>query len=374
MFSIIEIKALNAKINNDSLNKSNPCKELAILSAQLTNESFECIQNCYFNSKDRIISKNIDSAIYLIKQSISLLDSVILMTNDSNLIGINLAKNARNFSIDAYRCLKYLNSNNTFNTEILLKKAMYFCENATIDAYHSSLYLFDKTKKEIKQDIEKESKNLTPIEKIITKLDVDQSLFAILIADLNEKKETNSKEITKLNDDLYNSKNATLNAQLNAQLKDLEIQKTILNKRLNDAQQRLNSINLLIAERDKPKTDSINIKDNAKISEHTKHKNNNEWNKQIKVNSEMPDDLIYQIQLGVFKSKVLESFFKGLNPIYTTITENGVCYSIGLFEKYIDAKEAKNNIINMGLTKSFIVAYYNKKKISIVEAAKLEKK
>jgi hypothetical protein len=139
-----------AKTKNDSLKYSNYCKELAIKSAQMANESFEFAQNCYFHSNNKNILQNIDSAIYFIQQAISLLDSTLLSANDSSIIGIKLAKSARDFSIDAYRSLKSINAESNFNTKILLKKAMYFSENATINSYHSSLYLIDLVKKETK--------------------------------------------------------------------------------------------------------------------------------------------------------------------------------------------------------------------------------
>jgi len=75
----------------------------------------------------------------------------------------------------------------------------------------------------------------------------------------------------------------------------------------------------------------------------------------------MPEILIYQIQLGVFKTKVLPETFKGLTPIYTTTSDKGTCYSIGLFEKLTDATEARTNIVKLGLKDAFVVAYLNKK-------------
>lgn len=372
IFGIIGISESYAKTNNDSLKKSNSCKELAIKSAQMANESFEFAQNCYFHSQNSNISQNIDSAIYFIQQSISLLDSTLLLANDSNIIGIKLAKNARNFSIDAYRCFKSINSESTVNNKVLLKKAMYFSENATIDSYHSSLYLIDQLKKETGNKKNSDVKNISPSEKVITKLDIDQSLFTILKEDLIEKKEANSKEIVKLTEELFNITDSNKQLKLKSRLKELETQKTTLEQKQNDAQQKLTTINLLIEEREKmpnankPKIDTTYIKNKNFVTD--------EWGQQIKANSEMPDFLIYQIQLGVFKSNVLAETFRGLTPIYTTISDKGISYSIGVFEKLSDAQEAKNNIKSMGLTDAFIVAYYKKKKISLAEASKLEKK
>lgn len=358
--------------NLDSLKKSNSCKELAIKSAQMANKSFEFTQNCYFYSQKSNFSQTIDSAIYFSQLSISLLDSTLLHANDSNTLGIKLAENARVFSIDANRCLKSISSENTLNTKTLLKKAMYFSENATIDSYHASLYLIDLVKKETRTENKSDIKNNNSSDKVITKLDIDQSLFTILKEDLIEKKDVKTKEMVKLTDALFNTSDQNQQKKIKSRIKELETQKTMLEQKQNDAQQKLTKINLLIEEREKmpptnqPKTDTTITKNKAFITD--------EWGQQLKSNSEMPEFLIYQIQLGVFKSNVLEETFKGLTPIFTTISDNGVIYSIGVFEKLSDAQEAKNNIKSMGLTDAFIVAYYKKKKISLAEASKLEKK
>lgn len=372
ILGFVTISESYAKISNDSLKKSNPCRELAIKSAQMADESFKFTQNCYFNSNKSNISKNIDSAIYFIQQSISLLDSTLLLANDSNIIAIKLAKNARNFSIDAYRCFKSINSSNEVNHKALLKKAMYFSENATIDSYHSSLYLVDQLKKDTENKKNSDVKDNSPSEKVITKLDIDQSLFTILKENLIEKKETNTKEIVNLTEDLFNTTDPNKQDKIKSRLKELETQKTSLEQQQNDAQQKLTTINLLIEERDKTLTTNKLSSDTAFIKNKTVI--TDEWGQQLKANSEMPDFLIYQIQLGVFKSNVLAETFKGLTPIYKTNSDKGIIYSIGVFEKLSDAQEAKKNIKSMGLTDAFIVAYYKKKKISLAEASKLEKK
>lgn len=374
IYLIFVVNAISESYANniDSLKKSNSCKELAIKSAQMANKSFEYTQNSYFYSQNSNTSQNIDSAIYFIELTISLLDSTLLRANDSNIVGIKLAENARDFSIDAYRYLKSINSENTLNAKTLLKKAMYSSENATIDSYHASLYLIDLLKKETRAENKSDTKNSNSSDKVITKLDIDQSLFTILKEDLIEKKDVKTKEMVKLTDDLFNTSDQNQQKKIKSRIKELENQKTMLEQKQNDAQQKLTKINLLIEEREKlpptnqPKTDTTITKNKAFITD--------EWGQRLKSNSEMPEFLIYQIQLGVFKSNVLEETFKGLTPIFTTISDNGVIYSIGVFEKLSDAQEAKNNIKSMGLTDAFIVAYYKKKKISLAEASKLEKK
>lgn len=360
--------------NNTLLPGTNVPKELAIKSAQMAHKSLEFNQKCYFFAAHEGFSQNIDTALFFLRRSISLLDSVLLFANDSNLTAINLAKSARNNSIDAYRALKSIHVSDLKQSKAFLKKAMYYTENATVDAYHSSLYLMDKVKTENKAVENVKEPEIKVTEKKITKLDIDQSLFTILKEDISQKKTENSNEIVKLTDELFNAKDPVTQTKLKKQLKELEAQKTNLETKQNQADQKLTAINTLIEKREQKITPARYQEDSLRVASFTKPIITDEWNKQIKSNTELPDGLIYQVQLGVFKSDVLAETFKGLTPIYTTNTDKGVCYSIGLFEKFNDAKEAKNNIKEMGLTDAFVVAYFKKKKITLAEAAKLEKK
>ena len=148
--------------------------------------------------------------------------------------------------------------------------------------------------------------------------------------------------------------------------------KFLIWKKNSDAEAKLLTINNLIAENEKNKINPKTQKDT--IFSKTIGNFKDEWNKPIKTDADLPVFLVYQLQLGVFKANVLPETFKGLTPIYSKITDNGVCYTTGLFEKLSDAREAKKNVNAMGLTDAFIVAYYNKKKITLPEAVKLEKK
>ena len=145
-----------------------------------------------------------------------------------------------------------------------------------------------------------------------------------------------------------------------------------MRKKNNDALAKLLTINTLIENRDEAITNNKTQKDT--IFSKSIAKKNDEWNNPIKSDIDIPEFLVYQVQLGVFKNAVPIEEFKGFTPIYSKKTEKGVSYSTGLFEKLADAKEAKNTIQSMGLTDAFIVAYYNKKKITFAEAMKLEKK
>jgi hypothetical protein len=351
------------------ITKSDICKQFAIQSAQSADQSFVYSQKSHFEPHSASTAYNIDAAISFIKESINYLDSALILASDSAKLAIKHANIARNSAIDSYNTLLQLkNSNYNSQKKELSEKAVFYASNTTVEAYYASFYFTDK--KKIKEKIEKPK--VDTAEKQITKLDIDQTLFTLLKVDLNEKGEINKQEISKLTAELAKTKDLLKQEKLKSQLKDLELKKKDLEEKNKDAQQKLTAINILTEERDKSGAKTTSPRDTIFSKSITK--TNDEWNKQIKSGDEIPNYLVYQVQLGVFKANVESETFKGLTPIYSKTTESGVSFTTGLFEKLSDATEARSHIQSMGLKDAFIVAYYNKKRITIAEAVKLEKK
>lgn len=353
---------------SDLIAKSDICKQFAIQSAQSADQSFVYSQKNHFEPHSASSAYNIDAAISFIKESINYLDSALILASDSAKLGIKHANIARNSAIDSYNTLIQLKNSSYNKKKELSEKALFYASNTTVESYHASFYFTDK--KKIKEKIE--IPKVDTAEKLITKLDIDQTLFTLLKVDLNEKGDANKKEIEKLTVELAKTKDLLKQGKLKSQLKDLELKKKDLEEKNKDAQQKLIAINILTEERDKSGTKTSSQRDTIFSKSITK--TNDEWNKQIKSGDEIPNYLVYQVQLGVFKANVESETFKGLTPIYSKTTETGISFTTGLFEKLSDATEAKSHIQSMGLKDAFIVAYYNKKRITIAEAVKLEKK
>lgn len=95
----------------------------------------------------------------------------------------------------------------------------------------------------------------------------------------------------------------------------------------------------------------------------------------IQINPEIPEGLIYRIQMAVFKNPVTPSFFKGITPIFgfKGVNAAAATYYAGLFRRQADATRALTAVKSKGFKDSFIVALMSGKPVSSDRAAVLEK-
>jgi hypothetical protein len=95
----------------------------------------------------------------------------------------------------------------------------------------------------------------------------------------------------------------------------------------------------------------------------------------IIIDPEIPEGLIYRIQIAVFRNPVVPSYFKGITPIYgfrVTGTDK-IIYYAGMFRKNSDAGKALVIVKSKGFKDAFIIAMSGNKKVSSDRAAVLEK-
>jgi len=98
-------------------------------------------------------------------------------------------------------------------------------------------------------------------------------------------------------------------------------------------------------------------------------------NAKIIIDPEIPDGLIYRIQMGVFRNPVAPAFFKGLTPIYgfKVAGTDKTYYYAGMFRRSEDARNALTAVKGKGFKDSFVVPLSEGKSITADRAALLEK-
>jgi len=95
----------------------------------------------------------------------------------------------------------------------------------------------------------------------------------------------------------------------------------------------------------------------------------------ITIDPEVPEGLIYRIQIAVFRNPVSPVFFKGISPVYGFRNEGSEpkTYYAGMFRRLADARKALAEVKGKGFKDSFISSFNGNKQVSPDRAAVLEK-
>jgi tetratricopeptide (TPR) repeat protein len=95
----------------------------------------------------------------------------------------------------------------------------------------------------------------------------------------------------------------------------------------------------------------------------------------IILNPEIPEGLIYRLQIAVFRNPVSPVFFKGISPVYgfKISGTDKTSYSAGMFRRSSDAIKALATVKAKGFNDAFIISLLDNKSVSAERAASLEK-
>jgi hypothetical protein len=97
-------------------------------------------------------------------------------------------------------------------------------------------------------------------------------------------------------------------------------------------------------------------------------------NQKISIDPDLPEGLVYQIQMGVFSKPVDPSFFKGISPVsgFRVAETDATRYFVGMFRKMTNADRSLLTVKQMGFKDSFITAVLDGKPVSIERASLME--
>jgi hypothetical protein len=88
----------------------------------------------------------------------------------------------------------------------------------------------------------------------------------------------------------------------------------------------------------------------------------------------MPKGLVFRVQVGAFKNKVPDYFFREFTPVSGEVLRNGLtAYLAGFFEGSVSAMAARKAIRESGYKDAFVVAYCDGQRIPIAQAVAYEK-
>ncbi|MFN5385859.1 MAG: hypothetical protein ACK5CO_03440 [Bacteroidota bacterium] len=85
-------------------------------------------------------------------------------------------------------------------------------------------------------------------------------------------------------------------------------------------------------------------------------------------------ELLYTVQVGVYRTLVPASRLYNLSPLYyDTIGRRLIRYSVGIYNNRKDAADACRTIVDRGIKDAFVIPYYNKRRISLEESNRLQR-
>lgn len=95
----------------------------------------------------------------------------------------------------------------------------------------------------------------------------------------------------------------------------------------------------------------------------------------VVIDPDIPQGLIYRIQLGVLRNPVSPSYFRGITPAFgfRIAGTDKITYYVGMFRKSSDASKALTVTRSKGFKDAFVVPLVDNKRVSSDRAVQLEK-
>ena len=347
-------------LNGRNVDEINYGQKYAIASAKASRDIYLVAQRNFILNDYSFLKSNIDSILVLSNQAIDMADSALLVLSDTNETAKMMMMMAQVYQNKVLNCLVQIEQTNVGQPiNLLAEELLHVAANSCVETYKASLY-FDSF-----QNLEDEEKPRPNEERDLTRLETDEfsyitvkQLYASRLEEINE-------ELLLLNEQKEKLKGKELE-ELTKIIQQLNIEKEACLNKVKKSDDKLVSVKndlskemLQIVHKDIFRTDKDGFySDNVPVPN----------------NSEMPNGLVFKIQIGFFQSQLPPEHFDGIYPLSSRKVD-GIYYryEVGNFSKYKEAKDAKKLVVEKGYKDSFIVSYFDGEKISTSEAIKIER-
>ena len=346
-------------------------KNFAIWSAQYAFISYECHKKIAFSENLNSLMVLADSAIRFKDMSLVAADSALANCPDS--VGSDSIRAAIDYLNMAIEEMNYSNElleqvflQSTMEEALTIsRQATLAAGNGTVSSYTASLYLTDGKKEE------EEEEELVFESAIVKRLEVDESVFRGLVNNYEDKISAIDDLIQEQNDRLFSVDEEQLE-EVNKKLDSLSGIRERLVNRLMGSNQRLQTVSeKLYAELSKDIQESVEKRESIfEIKSEVYYDKDNP----VPINTDLPDGLVYQIQIGYFSLNSQPEWSRKLYPVFgEPVSGSYIRYSTGIFFSYRDASKALSSIQALNIPDAFITAYEDGVKISTSQAIRIEK-
>ena len=362
-----QIKTLEDEINRTYFSDAKS-KNYAIACARFAEESYFYAKDIHqgYNlnrSYHRKARANADTSFYFLKRSRTMADSAIHFASDTDNIALDYMHRAlKHLELQETHLYAIYNTDDVNQIKFNGTRSMFESSNALVDAYHASLY-FGGGKRPDETDDEFANRR-------VTRLEADEAAFQQLLFLYEERIKKLEDEIELLKGLLAQAETAAQRDSMQNVIAGLNEEKALLDSKLGNARTQLDGIDTqldaqTIAGGGDPNSKGGNDPDGFSG-------NVDDLNNPYLTDSDLPDGLVYRIQIGYYPISKTPKFH-GVSSVHGVIDGNYIRYYTGLYDTYDEATQAKNNFRDYVIEDAFLVAFYDKRKISVYDALQKEK-
>lgn len=340
-------------------------KNAAIAASRYAQEGYYYTKfNTYIGTVDssRLFA---DTALFFVKRSLMLADTSLFYAPVTNYPAIDFLNSgkSRTQSADAiirdYYPMREIGSHHALSRDALLDLS-----NAVMEFYNASLLL---NAEDDVAESEAERYEVLPYAKEVIRLEIDETSFQIAANAMEQE----IKDLEILSASIqYKIDTAKDQKTRYALRKNLDRVEQLIAKNvsdLKDTSMRMREIRQLLSKK------HLNDVKDLQEPEHMAYIGTSGTQKSIDIDSEIPDGLVYKIQLGYYPADVDIDNFHGLFPISAeTVRKDLMRIYAGLFYSYSQAVAGNDYVRDHVIANTFIVPFQNGEKISISKAVEME--
>lgn len=339
-------------------------KNAAIAAARYAEEGYYYTKfTTFINSVDssRLFA---DTALFFMKRSLMLSDTSIFHASKKNLRALNLLHEGKSMLLIADSVMReFYPMVDISSHQYFGKESSLHLSNAVMDLFNASLLL--------KSDSGEESPkvpdyDVLPFKDELVRLEADEASFQ-QAANLYEDEIAFYEEMyQELESEAARATKEAIVNSIETSMKQVEAQLNLAVSDLEDASFRIEEIRELLDQ--KYLDDVADVEESEYTSQFEKAEEGD-----VVMNEDIPDGLVYKIQLGYYPEDVDKNNFSGLFPVSGETVKDGLArYYAGLFFSYEKASEGNAFVREKAIPNSFVVPFYNGQKISMSRAVAIE--
>lgn len=306
-----------------------------------------------------------DTALFFVKRSLMLCDTSLFhapKANKSAIEYLELGK-SRTASADSvireFYPMTDIKSHNYFG-----KEAAYHLSSAVMDYFSASLLLKPEA-----DNVNVEAYDVLPFDDEIQRLEADETAFQHLANAYDSEVKMLENLSGDINAEIEKTSDQRTRAKLRTWKSEIEQQMSESTSNMEKTAFRIQEIRVLL--------DKKYLKDleNAESPEHlSQFEVSASKSTSLELDEDLPEGLVYKIQLGYYPSDVDINNFRGLFPISGETVRTGTSrIYAGLFYTYTDASSGLEYVRKNAIANAFIVPFHNGSKIAMSRAVEIEK-